>query len=88
MSSLLKLACCREGVVDPDGDSEMGTETVMRGDVGSSGGGGRGPRDEIGGGDRATGGGLEGVRMRMGTTTSELSARGSVWVETEAWDGG
>ena len=83
MSSLLKLACCREGVVDPDGDSKMGAETVMRGEVGSRGGGGRGPRDRIGGGDRATGGGLEGVRMRMGMTTSELSAGGSVWMETD-----
>ena len=86
MSSLLKLACCREGVVDPNGDSKMGAETKMRGgDWQHSGGGRRGPSDGIGGGDRATGGGLEGVPVRVRTrmTTSERSARGSVWTETD-----
>jgi hypothetical protein len=85
VSSLLKLACGQEGVVNPDGDSEMGTETGEREAVGSSicGGINRGPRYEVVEGDRATGGGLGGVRVRMGTTTSEVSARGSVWTETK-----
>ena len=52
MSSLLKLARGRESVVNPDRDSKMGAETMMMGgQVCSSSGGGRGPRDEVGGGD-------------------------------------
>jgi hypothetical protein len=52
VTSLSELVCGREGVIDPDGDSEMGTEIRMEGHVGSSDGGGgwRGPRDKIGGG--------------------------------------
>ena len=58
MSSLLKLASGRDGVVDPNGGSEMGAETMMMGRDWQHGGGRSiGPRDEVGGGDRATGGG-------------------------------
>jgi len=71
------------GVVDPDGDSEMGTETRMGGGDWQRGGGGSGiwTRDEVG--RQSRGGGLGGVMMRVGTTTSEISAEGSVWVETD-----
>ena len=85
MSSLLKLARGRASVVNPDGDSEMGTETWVREGGWQRGGGGVGigPRDEVGGG-RAIGGGLRGVTMKTGVTTLGISTRGSVWMETEA----
>ena len=85
MSSLLKLARGRASVVNPDGDSKMGTETRIRGGDWQRGGGGIGigPRDEVGGG-RAIGGGLGGVTMKTGVATSGISTRGSVWMETEA----
>ena len=73
MSSLLKLAHGREGVVNPNGDSKMGAETRMRGGDWQHGGGGdgRGPRDKVGmGGDQVTGGGLGGVTVKTGVTTS------------------
>ena len=72
------------GVVDSDEDSGMSVETkVGRGDWQRGGGGGGGicPRDEVG--RRSRSGGFRGVTMRMGTTTSEISTRGSVWVETD-----
>ena len=53
MSSLLKLARGRVSVVNPDGDSKIGTETRIRGGDWQRGGGGSvgmGPRDEVGGG--------------------------------------
>ena len=84
MFSLSGLARGRESVVDPDVDSGMGVETRMgRGDWQHGGGGGGGgicPRDEVG---RRSRGGVGGVTMRMGMTTSEISTRGSVWVETD-----
>ena len=73
MSSLTELARGQESVVDPDRDSGMGTETGMRGGDWQHGGGGdgRGPRDKVGmGGDQVTGGGLGGVTVKMGVTTS------------------
>jgi hypothetical protein len=39
-SGVLELARGRESGVDPDGDSDMGTETGVRKEVGSSGGSG------------------------------------------------
>ena len=53
MFSLSEWACGRENVVDPDGDSEMGTETRMSGRVWQRGDGGVsiGPREEVGGGE-------------------------------------
>ena len=85
MSSLLELARGRVGVVNPDGDSKIGTETRIReGDWQCGGGGsvGIGPRDEVGGG-RAIGGGLGGVTMKAGVATLGISTGGSVWMETE-----
>ena len=82
MSSLLELACGRESVVDPDGDSGMSIETeVGRENWQRGGGGGICPRDEVG--RKSRGGGLGGVMMRIGMTTSEILARDSVWVETD-----
>jgi len=81
VSSLLELACGRACVVDPDGDSETGTETGAREEVDSKTDSGisRGSRVEIGGGSRAgIVGGLGGVKVRAGVTTSKNSARGSV----------
>ena len=49
MSSLLELACCWVSVVDPNGDSEIGTETRMREGGWQHGGVGIGPRDGVGG---------------------------------------
>ena len=51
---------------------------------GGGGGGGvrMGPRDE-GGGGRAMGGELGGVMIKMRVATSGISARCSVWMETE-----
>ena len=85
MSSLLELACGWGSIVDPDGDSKMGTERRIReGDWqrGGGGGSGIGPRDEVEGA-RAMGGGLGGVMIETRVATSGISARGSVWVETE-----
>jgi hypothetical protein len=80
MFSLSELACGRENVVDPDGDSEMGTETRMSGMVGSSGdkGVGIGPREEVG-----EGGDVDGALVKAGVAISMISVNGSVWVETE-----
>ena len=74
-SGILELARGRESGVDPDGDSDMGTETGVRKEFGSSGGSGSiGPRDEVGEHDRATGGGLKGVTVKTGVATSKFSA--------------
>jgi hypothetical protein len=77
VSSLLELACGWESVDDPNGGSETGTETTMRGEVGSSDGRGVsiGPRDDTGGGDRGTGGDIS---MEMGVVILAVSVRGSV----------
>ena len=85
MSSLLELACGRGSVVDPDKDSKIDTEARRReGDWQRGGGGVRmGPRDERGGG-QAMGGELGGVMIETRVGTSGISARGSVWMETEA----
>ena len=84
MSSLLELACGRVGVINPDRDSKIGTETRIRGGDWQRGGGGIGigPRDEVGGG-RAISGGLGGVTTKTGVTTLGILTRGSVWMETE-----
>jgi len=48
----LGLAWGRDDVVNPDGNSEMGTETRIVGMIGSNDDGSNmGPREEVGGGD-------------------------------------
>ena len=74
------LACGRDDVVDPDGNSEVGAETRMVGMIGriDDGGGNIGARTEVGGGDRVTG-----REVDTGVAISTISVRGSVWVETD-----
>ena len=86
MSSLLELACGWGSIVDPNRDSKMDTEARRREVDWQHGGGGgvrMGPRDE-GGGGQAMGGELRGVMIEMRVATSGISARCSVWMETEA----
>jgi hypothetical protein len=75
----LELACGWESVDDPNRGSETGTETTMRGEVGSSDGRGVsiGPRDDTGGGDRLRGTGGD-ISMEMGVVILAVSVRGSV----------
>ena len=80
----MELACGREGVNDPDGDSEMGVETMMMGRFGSGGGEDVGvrPRDEVGvGGDWGAGG--ENELVKTGVATSRRGLKGSVWTEMD-----